>query len=71
MLTLRMKVFLLLPKNNAPGQIISVGGSSLEAHILPGASGGRYSPGQIISGYMFSGRQFSGADIFLFLLSCN
>ena len=33
-----MKVFLLLPKNNAPGQIISVGGSSLEAHILPGAS---------------------------------
>jgi len=33
-----MKVFLLLPKNNAPGQIISVGGSSLEAHILRGAS---------------------------------
>ena len=31
-----MKVFLLLPKNNAPGQIISVGGSSLEAHILRG-----------------------------------
>ena len=31
-----MKVFLLLPKNNAPGQIITVGGSSLEAHILPG-----------------------------------
>ena len=28
----------IMPKNYAPGQIISVGGSSLEAHILPSAS---------------------------------
>ena len=47
-----------MPKNYAPGQIISVGGSSLEAHMYsPGRmflgrifSGGGYSPGRIISG---------------------
>ena len=72
-----MKVFLLLPKNNAPGQIISVGGSSLEAHFC-GAHLLRadYLWRQIFSGANNLGVHVLGAeilqgDVFLFLLSCN
>ena len=43
----------------SPGRMFSGGTYSLEADSLLGG----YSPGRIISGHMFSGRIFSGADV--------